>query len=67
VVRAFIKLRQLVMENKDLTRRMAEAELALREHDELPTDIHDKLEPLLEPEPAPQPKRRLGFRPDNEE
>jgi hypothetical protein len=63
VVRAFIKFRQLALENKDMTRRMAEAELALREHDAILADVYDKLEPLLEPPPQdPTPKRTMGFR-----
>jgi hypothetical protein len=62
VVRAFVKLRQVVMKNKDLTRCMAEAELALREHDTILADVYDKLEPLLDPPPEPAPKRTLGFR-----
>jgi hypothetical protein len=66
IVRAFVKLRQIALENKNLSRRMIEAELALRAHDVILTDIYDKLEPLLEPEPdeakpEPGPKRRFGF------
>ena len=39
VVRAFIKFRQIGLENKDMGRRMAEAELALREHDAILADV----------------------------
>lgn len=66
LVRAFIKLRLVILENKDMTRRMAEAELALREHDAILEDVYDKLEPLLEPPPEPKPKRTMGFRTDSE-
>jgi len=61
VVRAFIKFRQLALDNKDMNRRMAEAELALREHDVILADVYDKLEPLLEPQIEPKSKRTLGF------
>jgi hypothetical protein len=65
VVRAFIKLRQVISENLDMSRRMAEAEVALREHDALLADVYNKLEPLLEapkePEPDPKPQRTMGF------
>jgi hypothetical protein len=61
VVRAFVKLRQGVLENEGLSRRMAEAELALREHDAALADVYDKLEPLLEPPPESHPKRVMGF------
>lgn len=63
VVRAFVKLRRIALENENLSRRMVEAEVALRQHDVLLTDLYDKLEPLLEPEPAPEsvPMRRFGF------
>jgi hypothetical protein len=65
IVRAFVKLRQIALENENLSRRMIEAELALRAHDVILTDIYDKLEPLLDPEPDPAtataPRRRFGF------
>jgi hypothetical protein len=66
IVRAFVKLRQIVLENENLSRRMTEAELALRAHDEILTDLYDKLEPLLDPDPdeaTPEsgPKRKFGF------
>jgi hypothetical protein len=65
IVRAFVKLRQIAMENENLSRRMTEAEHALRAHDVILTDIYDKLEPLLEPEadpaPEPPPRRKFGF------
>ncbi len=64
VVRAFVKLRQVAAEHAGLSRRMAEAELALREHDSILVDIYDKLEPLLEPPPDPPLKRKMGFRKD---
>lgn len=68
VVRAFVRLRQLAMENENLSRRMIEAELALRAHDVILSDICDKLEPLFDHEsetesttPEPPPPRKLGF------
>jgi hypothetical protein len=61
VVRAFVKLRQVLLENEGLSRRMAEAELALREHDAMLADVYDKLEPLLDPLPDGKPKRVMGF------
>ena len=63
VVRAFVKLRQIALENENLSRRMVEAEVALRQHDVLLTDLYDKLEPLLEPEAEPESvtRRKFGF------
>jgi hypothetical protein len=61
VVRAFMKLRQAVLENEGLSRRMAEAELALREHDAALADMYDKLEPLLDPPAEQGPTRVMGF------
>lgn len=62
VVRTFVKLRQVALENHELSRRMAEAELAIREHDAMLHEICDKLEPLLDPQPEESPDRTLGFR-----
>lgn len=62
VVQVFVKLRQIASENQYMSRRMAEAELALREHDALLADVYEKLEPLLEPPPDVRPKREFGLR-----
>jgi hypothetical protein len=40
---------------------MAEAELALREHDAALADMYDKLEPLLDPPAEQGPTRVMGF------
>lgn len=61
VVRAFVRLRQVLLENEGLSRRMAEAELSLRVHGEALVDIYEKLEPLLESPPHDKPDRVLGF------
>jgi hypothetical protein len=62
VVRAFVRLRQVILEHEGLARRVAEVELSLRDHGEALVDIYDKLEPLLDPLPEEGPVRVMGFR-----
>lgn len=62
VVRAFVKMRQVTFGYEELSRRMAEAELALREHDAALVDVYDKLEPLLDPQREEPTTRVMGFR-----
>lgn len=61
VVRAFVKLRQVVLGHEELARRMAEAELSLRIHGEALVDIYEKLESLMEPPEEERPPRAFGF------
>jgi ORF6N domain len=61
VVRAFVKLRQIVQGQEELSRRMAEAELSLRFHGEALVDIYEKLEPLMDPPEEERPPRTFGF------
>jgi hypothetical protein len=61
VVRAFVRLRQVMLEHEGLARRMSEVELSLRTHGEALVDIYDKLEPLLDPPEEEKPSRTLGF------
>ena len=60
VVRAFVKLRQQILEDETTARRLTEVEWTLRQHDEALVDLYDHLEPLRKPE-EPKPGRRMGF------
>lgn len=62
VVRAFVRLRQIVLEHEVLARRVSDMEVSLRTHGEALIDIYDKLEPLLDPPEEHKPDRPMGFR-----
>ena len=65
VVRAFIRLRELVAANTAVMARLAEIDKTLLEHDAALRDLYRKLLPLLQP-PADPPKRRIGFHREDE-
>jgi len=59
VVRAFVRLREMVAANAQLAGKLKELERRLDSHDEVIADLFATLKGLLEPEP---PKRReIGF------
>ncbi len=60
VIRAFVRLREQVVANAAILRRLAEIDQALLQHDVALRDVYRKLRPLLVPPPEPQ-KRRIGF------
>ena len=64
VIRAFVRMRELVAANDAILRRLAEIDKSLLQHDASLRDIYRKLLPLLQPEPQP-PRRRIGFLPDD--
>jgi len=65
VVRAFIQLREQLAANTAILKRLAEIDKTLLQHDAALRDIYYKLLPLLQPPPDP-PKRRIGFRTDDQ-
>lgn len=60
IVRAFVKLREILASHKDLIRAIEDINRKLGEHGERITAIIDTINQLLAPEPVP-PKRRIGF------
>ncbi|MEX2172932.1 MAG: ORF6N domain-containing protein [Pirellulaceae bacterium] len=63
VVRAFVKLRQLLSSHKELAHKVAELERQLGDHDEAIQTIVVAIKQLMEPPPAPPatPRRKIGF------
>lgn len=60
VVRAFVKLRTLALQYKELTRKLAQIEERLGEHDTAILEIVNTIRQLMEP---PKPKKKeIGFR-----
>ena len=64
VVRAFMQMREQLVANAAILKRLAEIDKTLLEHDSGLRTIWAKLKPLLQPPPEP-PRRRIGFNPEN--
>src|SRR6266480_1754645 len=60
VVRAFVKLREMVAANAQLAAKLEELERRLDSHDEAIVDLFAALKRLVEP-PAPPKRREIGF------
>jgi hypothetical protein len=65
VVRAFIQMRERLVANAAILKRLAEIDKRLLEHDSDLRTIWEQLEPLLTP-PEPPPRRIKGFNLDAE-
>jgi hypothetical protein len=64
VVRAFVQMRDALLTNAVVLKRLAQIDRKLLEHDVVLQDVVAKLLPLLDPPPLP-PKPRIGFHPGN--
>ena len=60
VIRAFIRIRQELAVNENVSRRLAEIEKTLLKHDSTLRDLYAKIRPLLLSEPSPK-HRGIGF------
>jgi len=60
IVRAFVKMRQMVTGHKELQRKIAQIERRLTDHDEQIIELVRLIKQLLKPEPPPK-KRRIGY------
>jgi len=60
VIRAFISMREKLMANATILRRLAEVEKSLMQHDEALWDLYQKLLPLLQAPPE-KAKEQIGF------
>jgi hypothetical protein len=60
VIRAFVKMREQLMANAAILKRLAEIDKTLLVHDSALRDLYQKLLPLLSSVPEP-PKRQIGF------
>jgi hypothetical protein len=61
IMRAFVRLRQLVASHADLKPRLDALE---RKYDSQFKVVFDAIRSLMEPEPQPGPARRIGFGPE---
>jgi hypothetical protein len=60
VIRAFVKIREQLVTNAAILKRLAEIDKTLLVHDSALRGLYQKLLPLLSPPPEP-PRRRIGF------
>jgi phage regulator Rha-like protein len=66
VVRAFVKMRGVLSDNRQLARKLAELEKELKArldlHDKVIVEVLQRVMNILDPPPQPEPKRRqIGF------
>lgn len=61
IIRAFIKLRDMLASHKDLAVRMEKLEATQKQHASVITVVVDEIK-KLKAAPAPPPKRRIGFK-----
>jgi hypothetical protein len=59
IVRAFVKLREMLGAHKELTGKLAELEGRVEVHDEDLTTLFEAIRQIMEP-PA-KPRKRIGF------
>lgn len=60
IMRAFVKLREILTTHRELAQKIEELERKYRQHDTKIQAVFDAIRQLLEPPPVP-PKRRIGF------
>jgi hypothetical protein len=60
IMRAFVKLREILTTHRELAEKIAQLENKYRHHDDKIQAVFDTIRELLEP-PQVSPKRRIGF------
>jgi len=63
IMRAFVKLKEILLTHKDLTRKVEILESQYSEHDYKIKIIFETIKQLLEPPPVPE-KPKIGFHPN---
>ena len=60
IIRAFVKLRELLATNKEVAKRLEDLERRQDRQEERTDQVVQVIEALMAPEPVP-PKQRIGF------
>ena len=60
LIKAFVRLRQLLAANESVAKRLTGVESTLLTHDAALRDIYQRIQPLLLPPPEP-PRKKIGF------
>jgi hypothetical protein len=66
VVRAFVRLREYVLEHRELSRKLLDLERKVGSHDEAIRQVVAAIRELMQPPPSPPTRRRIGFGRDQE-
>jgi len=66
IVRAFVRIREVISEHRELARRVAALETHLAHHDENILDIVKAIRKLMSPRELPK-MQRIGFRTDDDD
>ena len=61
IMRAFVRLREILATHKELARKLDEIEKRLGQHDEQFQVVFEAIRRLMAPPPDPEKKRRIGF------
>ena len=66
LIRAFVEMREALLANATILKRLAEIDRRLIEHDSVLRELVDQLQPLLDaPDVEEEPKPKIGFHPGN--
>jgi hypothetical protein len=66
LVRAFVRMRDEILSNVAILKRLAEIDRRLLEHDVVLREVVERLQPLMRaPAEDKQPKRKIGFHQGN--
>ena len=65
IMRAFVKLRQILSMNKELAHKLAELERKIEKHDVDIQAIFEAIRRLMAPQPV-KSKSQIGFKPDSD-
>jgi phage regulator Rha-like protein len=60
IMRAFVKLREMISTNKELAHKLAQLERKIEKHDDEIKAIFNAIRQLMSPSPEPK-KRKIGF------
>jgi len=60
LIKAFVRMREMIETNQVMGKRLAEVEKTLVTHDAALRDIYQRIKPLLLPPPDP-PRKKIGF------
>ena len=61
IMRAFVKLREMLATHKDLARKLEDLERKLGDHDEKFQIVFEAIRRLMAPPTEPEKKRHIGF------
>ena len=62
IMRAFVRLRQILATHKNLARKLKDIERKVGEHDHQFQIVFEAIRQLMSPPPPNEKKRRIGFR-----